>query len=97
MNAVIVSSLLFALGLYGVLTRRDAVAVLASLEVLVGSPLLLLVAAGAGLGGGAGIESLALMVIVLAAAEAALGLALVIAVARRMGTTRVDEVTEVRG
>ncbi len=39
----------------------------------------------------------ALLFLVLAAAEAAVGLALLVAVARRMGTTRIDEMTEVKG
>ncbi len=97
MSVLILSATLFALGLYGVLTRRDFVGVLASIEVLIGAPLLLLVGLGAAFGGGAGIEAVGLLVIVLAAAEAAVGLALVVAVAGRTRTTRVEELTEVRG
>lgn len=90
---------LFALGLYGVLTRRDLVGVLASIEVMVGAALLLLVVLGSGLeaSGGAGVEPTSLLLLVLVAAEAAVGLALVVAVARTSRTTRVDELTEVRG
>lgn len=97
MIALAVGCLLFALGLYGVLTRRDLVAILASVEVMVGAPLLLLVSIGAGMGGSAAVEAVGLLVIVLAAAEAAVGLALVVAVARRLKTTRLDELTEVKG
>lgn len=97
MSILIVSALLFSLGLYAVLTRRDLVGVLAGIEILVGAPLVLLTGQGAALGGGAGIESVGLLVIVIAAAEAAIGLALVVAVARRSRTTRVDELTEVSG
>jgi NADH-quinone oxidoreductase subunit K len=95
-NAVVVSMALFAIGLYGVLTRRDLVAVLASVEVLAGAPLLLLVRFGLGTSQ-AGVEAVGLLIIVVAAAEAAVGLGLVVAVARRMGTTRTDDLTEVRG
>ncbi len=88
---------LFAIGLYGVLTRRDIVALLASIEVMLGGALVLLVGLGARLGGGARIEGVALIMLVVAAAEAAVGLALIVAVARSVRRTRMDELTEVRG
>lgn len=98
MSILIVALGLFCIGLYGVLTRRDLVGVLASIEVMIGGALVLLVGLGATRGEGvATIEAVALLVLVLAAAEAAIGLALVVAVARRARTTRVDELTEVRG
>lgn len=97
MSAVLVSAALFALGLYGVLVRRDLIAILASVELMIGAPLLLLVSIGAATGGGASIEATGLLLVVFAAAEAAVGLALVVAVARGCGTTRADELTEVKG
>lgn len=97
MSVLVVSAALFGIGLYGVLIRRDLIAVLASVEVMMGAPLMLLVGVGAANGGGAGIEAISLLVIVFAAAEAAVGLALVVAVARTARTTRIDELTEVRG
>ncbi len=104
MNLLVVAMLLFSVGLYGVLTRRDLVAVLASIEVMLGSATLLLVGlgatgemiAGTQVGGGT-VEATGVMIIVLAAAEAAIGLALVVAVARRFRTTRIDELTGVKG
>lgn len=96
MSAVIVACVLFGSGLYGVLVRRDLVAVLASIEVMIGAPLLLLVSLGAGLDGGAAIESVGLVILVLAAAEAAVGLSLLVIVARTLSTTRIDELREVR-
>jgi NADH-quinone oxidoreductase subunit K len=100
-SVVIITVGLFCVGLYGVLTRRDLVAILASVEIMLGSATLLLVglaAAGAPVGANEGaVEATGVMVIVLAAAEAAVGLALVISVARRFKTTRVDELTEVKG
>ena len=91
--------LLFGLGLCGVLIRRDVIAVLASVEVMLGGALVLLVGLGATLRTAhpANIHGIALMVLVVIAAEAAIGLALLVAVARQMHTTRVDELTEVRG
>lgn len=87
---------LIALGLYGVLTRRDLIGVLASAEVMMGGALLLLVSIGASASVPSGhAEAIALLVLVLAAAEAAVGLALVVTVARSSRTSRVDELREV--
>lgn len=98
MTLVAVACALFSIGLYGVLSRRDIVAILASVEVMLGGALVLLVGLGAGLQGGPlALEGVALLVIVVVAAEAAVGLTLLVALARRSRRTRVDEVTEVRG
>ena len=91
---------LFGIGLLGVLVRRDIIALLASVEVMLGGALVLLVGLGASVkaeGTPVSVEGVALIVIVVAAAEAAVGLALLVAVARRRGTTRIDELTEVKG
>lgn len=101
MSLLVITVGLFSLGMYGALTRRDLVAILASIEVMLGSATLLLVglaAAGTPVAPSEGaVEATGVMVIVLAAAEAAIGLALVISVARRFKTTRIDELAEVKG
>ena len=104
MMLLVVGAALFSVGLYGVLVRRDIVGVLASVEVMLAGPLLLLVSLGAvlarrtdGVAAGALVQSVALIVIVVAAAEASVGLALLVVVARARNTTRIDELTEVRG
>jgi len=98
MSMLIVPMGVFGVGLYGVLTRRDLVAILASVEVMIGGALLLFVMLSASGGApSAGFEATALLIMVLTAAEAAVGLALVVAVARSARTTRIDELTEVRG
>lgn len=97
MSLVVVAAALFAIGLYGVLTRRDIVALLASIEVMLGGALVLLAGLGARLGGGVRIEGIALLTLVVVAAEAAVGLALLVAVAKKVRTTRVDDLAEVRG
>jgi NADH-quinone oxidoreductase subunit K len=101
---VALSCALFGIGLFGVLARKDTVAILASIEVMLGGPLLLLVAFGAMARSGADVaagavrvQGIALMVIVVVAAEAAVGLALLVAVAQRTRTTALDELTEVNG
>ena len=97
MSIVAVSAALFSLGLYGVLTRRDIVALLSSVEVMIGGALVLLVGIGASGSDPVRVEGIALLALVLAAAEAAVGLALLLTVARRVRTTRIDELTEMRG
>ncbi len=101
MSLLVLTLGLFSLGLYGVLTRRDLVAILASVEVMMGAATLLLVglaAAGTPLGASEGaVEATGVIVLVLAAAEAAVGLALVISVSRRFRTTSIDELSEVKG
>jgi len=97
MTIVGVATGLFCLGLYGVLTRRDIVALLASIEVMLGGALVLLVGLGASGATPVKVEGIALIILVVVAAEAAVGLALLVAAARKTHTTRIDEMTEVRG
>ena len=75
-----VAALLFALGLFTVLTRRNAVAVLMGVELMLNGANINLVAFNKFLVGGLTGQTFALFVIVLAAAEAAVGLAIVLAV-----------------
>jgi len=104
MMLVALSCLIFGIGLFGVLARKDTVAILASIEVMLGGPLLLLVGVGtmarAGSAAAAGavrVQGIALLVIVVVAAEAAVGLSLLVAVARQTKSTALDELTEVNG
>lgn len=103
MSLIYVALLLFCIGLYGTLTRRDIIAVLASVEVMLGGATVLLVGLSAtselvGVTTPVGETSaVGLVIIVLAAAEASVGLALMLAVARRLKTTRLDELSEVKG
>lgn len=103
MSIVVLFAALFSIGLYGVLARRDIIGVLASVEVMLGSATVLLVGLGSTLGPEqlvappAAVPAIGLLVLVVVAAEASVGLALMVAVARRVGTTRIDELTEVKG
>jgi NADH-quinone oxidoreductase subunit K len=90
---------LFALGLGAVLTRREAIAVLIGIELMLNAANLNFIAFWR-LGPDPAALSGVLFVmfaIAVAAAEAAVGLALVIVVYRRCRTTEVDEVNELRG
>jgi len=95
---VIVGALLFAIGAWGALVRRNAVVVFMCVELMINGVNLTLVAFGDYLpnAGGLGV-SYAVLVIAIAAAEIAVGLAIVLAVFRTRRTVNVDEVTSMRG
>ena len=86
-----VSALLFSLGVYGVLARRNVVLVLMAVELMLNAVNLDLVAFDVQLRDAlhAG-QSLALFVITIAAAEVGLGLAIVLQVFRLRATVAVD-------
>ena len=75
-----VAALLFALGLFTVLTRRNAVAVLMGVELMLNASNINLVAFNRFVVGGLTGQTFALFVVVLAAAEAAVGLAIVLSI-----------------
>ena len=95
---LVLSAALFGLGLYAVLARRNAVAMLMGIELMLNAANINLVAFNkyAAPGSMQG-QIFALIVITLAACEAAVGLALVLAVYRRFETTYVDELTTMKG
>ena len=75
-----VAALLFALGLFTVLTRRNAVAILMGVELMLNGANVNLVAFNKFVVGGLTGQTFALFVVVLAAAEAAVGLAIVLSI-----------------
>src|ERR671924_535737 len=77
---LVVGGLLFALGLYTVATRRNAVAVLMGVELILNGANVNFVAFERYVVGGVTGHVFALFIIVLAAAEAAVGLAIVLAI-----------------
>ena len=95
---LVLSAALFGLGLYAVLARRNAVAMLMGIELMLNAANINLVAFNkyAAPGSMQG-QIFALIVITLAACEAAVGLALVLAAYRRFETTYVDELTTMKG
>src|ERR1700740_785917 len=90
LHYLIVAALLFALGVIGVLTRRNVVIVLMSIELILNAVNLNLVAFSRmwGLHG----QVFSIFVITDAAAEAAVGLGILIAFFRNKETVNVDEV-----
>lgn len=90
-KVLILSALLFSIGLFGVVTRRNAIIILVSIEIMMNAASLNFI----------GFSRLhepelvtghvfTIAVITLAACEAAVGLALVLAVYRRFHSTNVD-------
>nr|WP_084259702.1 NADH-quinone oxidoreductase subunit NuoK [Microtetraspora malaysiensis] len=92
---LVVSALLFSIGVYGVLARRNAILVLMSVELMLNAVNLNLVVFDVWLrdrlhGG----QVLTLFVIVIAAAEVGLGLAIVLSVFRNRRTIDVDRLRD---
>ena len=87
----------FCIGLLGVLTRRDVIAVLAAIEVMLGGAMLLLVSLTHALGRASHVAAIGTLLLVVLASEAAVALALLVAVARARSASRVEDLREVRG
>lgn len=98
-GCLIVSALLFAIGLAGALTRRSAILVLAGIELMLNAANLNFIAFWRF---GPHPEALTgfmfvIFAIAVAAAEAAVGLALIVAIYRHAHTSDVSEITEMKG
>jgi len=91
-GVLVVSGILFAIGVVGVLIRRSALVVFMSIEVMLNAANLAFVGAARNLRSMDG-QLFAFFVMTVAAAEAAVGLAILIALFRRRRTTDVDEVS----
>jgi NADH-quinone oxidoreductase subunit K len=94
---LIVAALLFSIGIYGVLARRNAILVLMSVELMLNAVNLNLVAFDVWLrdellSG----QVFTLFIITIAAAEVGLGLAIVLLVFRNRATSQLDELLELR-
>jgi NADH-quinone oxidoreductase subunit K len=93
---VLLSAALFALGVVGVLTRRNAIVVFMSVELMLNAANLALVAFARQQASTDG-QILVFFVITVAAAEVAVGLALLVAIFRSKRTTDIDEVNVLKG
>ena len=93
---LLVSAILFSLGLYGVVTRRNGVAVLMGVELILNAANLNFLAFARFGGMNMAGHVYALFVIVLAAAEAAVALAIIINIFNNFNTINVDEVSELK-
>lgn len=93
---VMLSAILFTIGVIGVLTRRNALVVFMSIELMLNSANLALVAFARQWNHVDG-QILSFFVITVAAAEVAVGLALLVGIFRTRRTTNVDEVNTMHG
>ena len=94
---LLLSGLLFAIGTFGFLARRNAISMLMSIELMLNAVNLAIVAFGAFIERLAADGAvIAIMVMAVAAAEATVGLAIVIAIYRNRKTPLVDEYDAMR-
>jgi len=95
---LLVAAALFAIGVYGVLARRTAVAILMCIELMLNGVIINLVAfwrfmTPQNMSG----QAFAAFVFVVAAAEAAVGLAIILAVYRTRKSVVVDDINLLKG
>lgn len=88
---LILSAFMFVVGVAGVLTRRNAIIVFMSIELMLNSANLSLVTFSSFMGNSVG-QIFVFFVMAVAAAEAAVGLAIIIALFRNKATLNVDEI-----
>lgn len=93
---LVLSFVLFTIGLFGVAARRNMITVLMSIELVLNSVNLNLIAFSYQLSDLTG-QIFAIFTITVAAGEAAVGLGILIALFRLRETTQLDEATELRG
>lgn len=91
-----ISGLLFALGIYGVITRRNAIMVLMGIELILNSANLNFIAFSRYGGMNMDGQLAAIFVIILAVTEAAIALAIILNIYHRFHTINVDEVSHLR-
>ncbi len=93
---MILSTVVFAIGVFGFLSRRNIIIIFMSIELMLNGVNINLIALSHYLQDMRG-QILAFFVIAVAAAEAAIGLAIVIALFRNKATAHVDEIHEMKG
>ena len=94
-----ISAVLFSLGTYALITRRNAIAVLMGIELMLNSANINFIAFNRFSSGMNNLDGhvFSIFVIVLAAAEAAVALAIVINLFKNYQTVNIDEARELRG
>ena len=94
---LILSAALFSLGLFGVLTRKNAINVLMSVELLLNSANINLVAFSRYSSSDVTGQIFAVFVIVVAACEAAVALAIILSLYRVLKTVNLDRASVLKG
>lgn len=93
---VILSAVLMAIGLFGVVTRKNAIVILMGLELMLNAANLAFVAFSRHHGNLQG-QVFTFFVIAVAAAEAAVALSILVALFRLKGSVTLDDATELKG
>jgi NADH-quinone oxidoreductase subunit K len=93
---VLLSAVLFALGVLGVLTRRNAIVMFMSVELMLNAANLALIAFARERGEIAG-QVFVFFIIGVAAAEVAVGLALIVAIFKTKRSIDIDQIRGLRG
>ncbi|HED08904.1 MAG TPA: NADH-quinone oxidoreductase subunit NuoK [Ignavibacteria bacterium] len=88
---LVLSAFMFIVGVVGVLVKRNAIMVFMSIELMLNSANLTMVAFSSFLGNSVG-QLFVFFVMTVAAAEAAIGLAIIIAIFRNKQTLNIDEI-----
>ncbi|MGQ9813622.1 MAG: NADH-quinone oxidoreductase subunit NuoK [Candidatus Roseilinea sp.] len=96
MPYVLLSAILFALGVIGVLARRNALMIFMSIELMLNSANLALVAFARQWGQLDG-QMFVFFIMTVAAAEVAVGLALIVTIFRARRSTNVDDLMQLKG
>jgi len=94
--SLILSAMLFSMGVLGVIIRRHPLVMFMCIELMLNSVNLAFIAFALHLGDAAG-QVYALIVMAVAAAEVAVGLAIIVAVYRYRRDVDIDEVSSLRG
>lgn len=93
---LVLSAILFTIGVVGVLTRKNALVVFMAIEIMLNAANLTFVTFAVALGDLGGLV-MVLLVIAVAAAEAAVGLAIIVAMFRHRETVNVEVFNLLRG
>lgn len=95
-HSLLLAAVLFSLGLFGVLLRRNLIFVLICIEIMLNAAGLAFVAAGTRWGGADG-QVMFILILTVAAANVSIGLALVLQMYRYLRGLDIDQLNELSG
>jgi len=93
---LILCTVLFSIGIIGVLFRRNFIAVIMCIELMLNAVNLLIASYAAHSGNAEG-QIMVFFIMVVAAAEVAIGLALMVLIYRNTGTTDIESLSQLKG
>ena len=95
-HGLLLSAVLFSIGLLGVIVRRNIILILMSLEIMLNACGMAFIFAGAKWGHADG-QIMFMLILTIAAAEVAVGLGLLLQAQRRFGSLDIDEANRMKG